>query len=415
MDWQYDLDERLLRATGSPRHEAYIDVLHERLARAGVKQLRFEPVSLRQWSVEAEHWGLEVLDGERPGVLPSAGYIPYSGVTPLSGITGRIAYLAPNTRPDASLAGKLVLVEMPEVAWTGQVFHQRAVHVHDPEHAMGPFISLLDSLQAAGAAGVIVILDTPSLAADGLYAPCDGVVRQLPGVFIDRGRGLRLRDRVLAGAAPVLRLTMAATVRQVQTRNLVGIIPGKSDELMVLASYTDGTNGLENNGPNAIVDMAQYLARLPQDSLPRSVMLLLTGGHLAGGAGIAQFMDRHKDDGLTLRMAAMLAIGQLGALEVLPDSNGYLHLTGRSEPAALFLPRTPALMEASYAMLRQANVAPAFVLPPGNIGGDGSAQRAAWHDAGQMFRAAQRLPTLNYAKAPTYQFSYGIGTVTQMD
>lgn len=428
VDWQYDLDERLLRATGSPRHEAYIDVLHERLARAGVKQLRFEPVSLLQWSVEAEHWGLEVLDGERPGVLTSAGYIPYSGVTPLSGISGRIAYLAPNTKPDASLAGKLVLVEMPEVAWTGQFFHQTAVHVHDPEHAMGPdtpyarpfqmlgpFISLLDSLQAAGAAGVIVILDTPSLAADGLYAPCDGVVRQLPGVFIDRGRGQRLRDRVLAGTAPVLRLTMAATVRQVQTRNLVGIIPGKSDELMVLASYTDGTNGLENNGPNAIVDMAQYLTRLPQDSLPRSVMLLLTGGHLAGGAGIAQFMDRHKDDGLTQRMAAMLGIGQLGALEVLPDSNGYLHLTGRSEPAALFSPRTPALMEASYAMLRQANVAPAFVLPPGNTGGDGSAQRAAWSDAGRTLRAAQGIPTLNYVKAPTYQFSYGIGTVTQAD
>ena len=161
--------------------------------------------------------------------------------------------------------------------------------------------------------------------------------------------------------------------------------------------------------------MAQYLARLPQYSLPRSVMLLLTGGHLAGGAGIAQFMDRHKDDGLTQRMAAMLGIGQLGAMEVLPDSNGYLHLTGRSEPAALFSPRTPVLMEASYAMLRQAGAAPAFVLPPGNTGGDGRAQRAAWPDAGRTLRAAQGIPTMSYVKAPTYQFSYGIGTVTQAD
>lgn len=72
-----------------------------------------------------------------------------------------------------------------------------------------------------------------------------------------------LRNRVLAGTAPVLRLTLAATVQQVQTRNLIGIIPGKSEELMVLNSNTDGTNGLETNGPNAIVDMAQYLARLP--------------------------------------------------------------------------------------------------------------------------------------------------------
>ncbi len=428
VDWQYDLDERLLRTTGSPRHEAYIDVLHERLSRAGVKQLRFEPVSVRQWSVARENWGLEVLDGERPGVLPSAGYIPYSGSTPPSGMTGRIVYLAPDARPDASLAGKLVLVEMPKVAWRGQFFHQRAVHVHDPQHAMGPdtpyarpfqmlgpFISLLDSLQAAGAAGVIVILDTPSLAADGLYAPCDGVVRQLPGVFIDRGLGQRLRDRVLAGTAPVLRLTMAASVQQVQTRNLIGIIPGKSEELMVLNSNTDGTNGLETNGPNAIVDMAQYLARLPQDSLPRSVMLLLTGDHLAGGAGIEQFMNRHKDDGLTQRMAAMLTIGQLGALEVLPDSNGYLYLTGRPEPAAVFSPRTPVLMDAAYAMLRHANVAPAFVLPPAHAGGDGGAQSAARPAAGQTFQAAQGIPTMSYVKAPTYQFSYGIGTVTQAD
>ena len=48
VDWQVDLDERRLRATGSPKHEAYIDALHERLARAGAKQLRFEPVSFRR-------------------------------------------------------------------------------------------------------------------------------------------------------------------------------------------------------------------------------------------------------------------------------------------------------------------------------------------------------------------------------
>jgi hypothetical protein len=116
VDWQVDLDERRLRATGSPKHEAYIDALHERLARAGVKQLRFEPVSFRQWSVQPEDWGLEVVSGDRPGVLPSAGYIQYSGVTPPSGVSGRLAYLAPGTRPDASLAGKLVLVELPTVA-----------------------------------------------------------------------------------------------------------------------------------------------------------------------------------------------------------------------------------------------------------------------------------------------------------
>ncbi|MGK5010933.1 hypothetical protein [Janthinobacterium sp. MDB2-8] len=90
---------------------------------------------------------------------------------------------------------------------------------------------------------------------------------QLPGVFVDRDRdpGQRLRDRVHTGTVPALRLTMDATVRQVQTRKLVGIIPGKSGEWMVLNSHTDGPNALADNGANTIVDMAQYL--------PRSVML----------------------------------------------------------------------------------------------------------------------------------------------
>ncbi|WP_425254585.1 M28 family peptidase [Janthinobacterium sp. NFX145] len=424
LDWQVDLDERRLRATGSPRHEAYIDALHERLARAGVKQLRFEPVSFRQWSVQMDDWGLELLYDDRVSVLSTVGYIPYSGVTPPSGITGRIAYLAPGARPDASLAGKLVLVNMPAVAWTGQAFHQTAVHVHDPDHAMGPdtlyarqfqmlgpFIALLDSLQAAGAAGVIVILDTPPLTAAGLYAPGDGKVRQLPGVFIDRDGGQRLRESVLAGTAPVLRLTMAATVRQVQTRNLIGIIPGKSEELMVLGSHTDGTNALADNGPNAIVDMAQYLTRLPQDSLPRSVMLLLTSGELAGGVGTEQFFERHENDGLMQRIAVMLAIGNLGALEVLPDSNGYLAPTGRFEPAAVFSPRTPALMEASRAMVRQADAAPAFVLPSIKPG----AKYARWPGAGQYVRVSRRIPTVHYVTQPTYWLNYGVDAVTRAD
>ncbi|PLY45839.1 hypothetical protein CSZ94_04415 [Janthinobacterium sp. ROICE36] len=92
---------------------------------------------------------------------------------------------------------------------------------------------------------------------------------------------------------------------------------------MVLHSHTDGPNALADNGPNAIVDMAQYLARLPRDSLPRSIMLLLSSGHLAGDVGIEQFIDHHNDDGLTQRIRAMLTIEHLGALEWLPDSNGY--------------------------------------------------------------------------------------------
>jgi hypothetical protein len=54
-------------------------------------------------------------------------------------------------------------------------------------------------------------------------------------------------------------------------------------------------------------------------------------------------------------------------------------------------------------------------LPAGHAKLASQVRPSAWPDAGQTFRAAQGIPALNYVKVPTYQFSYGIGTVTQAD
>ncbi|MND64408.1 hypothetical protein D3C81_315890 [compost metagenome] len=63
------------------------------------------------------------------------------------------------------------------------------------------------------------------------------------------------------------------------TKNIVGTIAGKSDELIVLNSHTDGTNGVEDNVPNAVIDIAQYLTRLPKKSLDRRIMIMLSTDH----------------------------------------------------------------------------------------------------------------------------------------
>ncbi|MGK5010932.1 hypothetical protein [Janthinobacterium sp. MDB2-8] len=108
--------------------------------------------------------------------------------------------------------------------------------------------------------------------------------------------------------------------------------------------------------------------------------------------GIGQFLDRHKDDGLTQRIAATLTIEHLGALEWLRDSNGYLHPTGRFEPAALFVPRTPALAGAAYATLKHADAAPAFMLLSSNLWDDGRSKKAPWPGAGPHFRGRSAKP-----------------------
>ncbi|WP_420814283.1 PA domain protein [Labilithrix luteola] len=420
--WQVDLDNRGLRATGSVAHEGYVDELMARLSAAGVPQLHFENVPLTRWSVDS--WSLEVTSGGNPGAVETASYIPYSGQTPTEGETAPLVAYSEAAATGGQLAGKIVLFQVPKAPVTLGVFQALSLRTYDPAQtvspstpydrsymAIGALTALLEKLQAAGAAGAIGVLDAPAVTAHGTYFPYDRKIRQVPSLFVDRVVGARLAAEI----GSQVKLTLPAKVETVQTRNLIGMIPGATDELTVVNSHTDGTNGIEDNGPNAIVGIAKYLSRVPKAELPRSIMILLSSGHFAGGAGAEAFLAAHRDDGLTARIASILTIEHMGAQEWLPDDSGVLAPTGKPEPSAIFMPNVTPLVDAAYAALERADAAPSFVMPPLNPNADGAADTAAWPGEGQYFWAQGQITTANYITGPTYLLNWGITTADKVD
>jgi hypothetical protein len=422
--WHRELDRMGLRATGSPVHERYIDLLHDRLERAGVGGLRFEAVPHRRWL--ADSWSLHVSSSAGPARIQTAAYIPYSGATPAAGVSGPLVAVDPSQGAPApgSLRGKIALFALPPMPLTYGTLAAIAYKSYDPSHltgaagrydrpwlAVSTLISILDSLVSAQASACICILDLPADAAHGTYYPYDGRIRPVPGVFVDRATGARLQQLVAQGASATLKLR--AQTRQVTTRNLIGLIPGRTDELMLLHSHTDGPNAIEDDGPNAIVAIAQYLARLPRHARPRTVMVLLTTGHFAGGVGVTEFARRHRHTTLR-RTAAALTLEHLGALEWNPGSGGRSHLTGQAEPASVFAPESSALVDAAYAAVRGARDDPASVLRP-YVPAPGSPDQHGWPAEGAQLWTIGRLPTANYITGPTYLLNWGISTVDKLD
>jgi hypothetical protein len=414
--WQVDLDRRGLRDTGGPAHERYVSALYRRLKAAGVRQVYFEPVKLDRWTVDS--WGLEIVGGAHAGPVPVGSYIPYSGATPPAGVTAPMVYLPPGAKPDASLAGKIVVFDVPSFAVPERLTVASAVGVYDPKPDRDPnapmvrpyiFFSAVHkmelALNAVGAAGMVAITDRPMT-----YVPYDRDLYKVPGLYVGPAAGAKLK--ALAAQNPSLRLKLPAKVETVQTRNLIGVIPGMSDELMVLNSHTDGTNGIEDNGPNAIVDMAQYLARLPKAARPRSIMIMLSSGHFAAGVGIEGFVDKHAGDGLLNRIAAAITIEHLGAEEWAPDAGGKLVATGKFEPAALFTPNISALIAAAEKMQRDADAGPSRVALPTSPNGRGTANDNVWPGEGQYFWGRARIPTVNYITGPYYLLDWGPGVTT---
>lgn len=443
-DWEQALDDLGLRATDSAAHNRYIQSLAARLEAVGVQQVRTEPVAFTKWA--PSNWNLTVVAGPTPGPVPVAAYIPYSGQTMATGVTAPLVLAAsggtsdPSAPPPAlprlsspSLSGQIVLFDvLPHPLKTGVFDALDWGAPGEPHHATGyspatPYDRMwiaqpttpLDELSAAKAAGAIGILDLPAEAAQGMYMPYDAKLRNLPALFVDRDTGARLRQVAQAGGS--VRLTLEAQVAPTTSPNLMGVIPGVTDELVILECHTDGTNGVEDNGPEAILAMCQYLSRLPAGSLPRTILVLLATGHFAAGdLGTVDFVFRHQQD-LIKQTVAELTIEHLGAREWLPTPDGSYALTGNYEIGGSFVSPFPAYVGLMRGALQGARVTedrvmrpwvpfawtdPSLGAPPDGLTYPGD---------GEAFWSRGGLPAANFITGPNYLLNGGMRVAGMVD
>jgi hypothetical protein len=411
-----------LRATGSRSHERYVDDLRDLLEHAGVRHLHFENVPMQRWSTDT--WSLDLLGGPAAGTVKTASYIPYSGQTPSQGVTAPLALIPAGSTPGpGSLTGKIAVFDVPQtiIPYTFFTALSYPGRTYDPS-AQSPsalykrpylngVIPMLEAIQAAGAVGAVGVLDYPPDGAEGSYFPYDGHIRAVPGLYVDRNVGATLKAQASAGINA--RLAVPAAVEQVDTRNLIGFIPGRSKDIVALHCHTDGSNAIEDNGPGAIVAIAQYLARLPRRALPCKVMILLTTGHFAGGNGSRAFIARHGGD-LVPQTKAALTLEHLGLLRW-EEIAGVMGPAGGYEAAAIFAPGSAPLVESSFKALVHGGAFPASVLKPLNPNASGDPNQAAWPGEGQYLFAGGGMPDANYITGPTYLLNWGIKTVDRCD
>jgi hypothetical protein len=177
-----------------------------------------------------------------------------------------------------------------------------------------------------GAAGVVFILDASFEALKGDYAPFGGGFENLPALYVDRDTGTALRQQ--AESRPSTRLTLTATRANVTSPSIVGVLPGRSQETMILNTHTDGQNAFEENGGVALMHLARYFARR---RLNRTLVFSAVTGHMAPGMPqTGGFIDDHPD--LVSNAAAAITLEHLGCQEWVDSAGpaGY-HYTGDPE------------------------------------------------------------------------------------
>src|SRR4029077_12669252 len=79
--------------------------------------------------------------------------------------------------------------------------------------------------------------------------------------------------------------------------NVWGILPGMTDDIVILNTHNDGCNAIEENGPIAVVALAHALAKTPVAQRKKTYIFLTTSGHFAHGyhVGVSDWIREHND------------------------------------------------------------------------------------------------------------------------
>jgi hypothetical protein len=398
-------------ATGSAGHTAFVNFLDQQLRAAKLTPQR-KTFHLPYWEPKA--WSLKAGDEK----LHVTGYRPYSGPTSASGVTASLynAGTVPNLDYSGA-SGKIVLVEVAPAPDRGSGHRAGDLIGTYPANATVPDVGYgalsayrtapdLKLAQQAGAAGVIYIWNNVSDGnAEDQAAPFTAPPSPVPALWVGRSTGQKLKSLAASGAS--INLTMHAISHpDTPTDNIWAILPGKSDEAIIINTHTDGCNAVEENGALGVVALAKYFGKVPASDRNRTLVFLMTTGHFAHGLvrGTQDWINTNPD--LMKKAVACVTIEHLGATEWVdhPAANEYKP-SGEYEWGVAYTPRRPE-GDLFLKAVQGTEAKNTFAFrPEGSYPGEGAS----------FFRAG--IPTLSYIPTPQYLFVEPVksGAIDKLD
>ena len=336
-DWQVWMAKLGPKYTGNKAHAEFVNFLASHLEKYGLEVAR-EHYMLPRW--EARHCAITVTPASGKSFrAPVTSYFPYSGQTPAGGVTGELVYAGHN--PSFTLVGlqnKIALIDFAtNVRHFGEMYKPWGIY---PPNARFPqdfrpargAVNDLTKFQKARALGVILAwTDVSDANAADQYTPFSRPPQGVPGLYVGRETGAKLKQLAANGARATLTLE-ADVFPDTPTETLLATLPGAtSDEVIIVNTHTDGPNATEENGGLGILALAKYFSRLPRSERRRTLVFPLTTGHFAGPwvPSMRGIIQKYPD--LIKKTVAALTVEHLGCKEWADDTSFRYTATGENE------------------------------------------------------------------------------------
>ena len=286
------------RLTGSQGHKQFLDTVESNLTALGF-QMQRDRMQFRRWDTTNYSLTIHAKDGDVE--VPVAYPYVRSGLTPFEGV------VAPLTT-DAGLGR----------------------HIYVTSGTMTPLGPV--GCSAKSMASVCCISNEPNVQLAGTYQPfTPGIpLHQIPMLMIGSDACVAVKEAAKAKMSATL--VLAGTQAKDDTTHVWGLLPGQTDEVVLMGIHSDGQNAVEENGIPSLIQMAKYLAGLPLSQRKRTLGFAAVTGHMDYDVPHHEtqgFAALHAND-LMHKVVACVAPEHFGTMQWRVTRNGSYAPTGRS-------------------------------------------------------------------------------------
>lgn len=275
------------RLPGTRYDRMTMDWMAAEFQKLGIATERLPFTLPEDWTPRA--WRAAYTLGDKQVTLASAFPVGKTSGTPREGVAAQAVWLGLGAAPDflgRDVRGKAVII------YSAFVPGGRS-------HSASARARLFDANTRASRLGAAMIINVMGVPGDGRFNPLGAPSSDygVPLITINQDEGFALRDRLGEGAAIEVRLDLEIEIRrEVPTANLVAVLPGRSEEEIVLAAHTDGYfQGAMDNaaGLASMLEIARHHAALPEEARPRTLVFFLFPDHHHGEVGLKSWEQAH--------------------------------------------------------------------------------------------------------------------------
>ena len=362
--WLAELCRYPHRRPGTAEDKAAEEWIAARFREFGLENVALDPVPIQVWT--AKKWSLEV-EGQ---TIPSF-FVVNTGFTGEQGVDAQMVYVGtgrPGDFEGADVSGKIVVAEVPfpKLPYGALLRLSGAAYtISDPDGwvklsssqylnfvrsnflggttaANAPEGDVYWQSYRRGAKAICMILRDQPSNSNTHYGPYDGIMKPMPGLWIGKYDGIKLREMARQGKSA--KLVLAGEIKPGEMRNVWGVLPGKSEQVILVTSHHDSPfQGAVEDGAGVVQVLAQAWAwsKVPAEERPKTLVFVVDGGHFYGSLGGHTFARVHKD--IMKRAQILITLEHLAGKEVKEKDREYAG-TGRQAFTVMFTSNDPRVI-----------------------------------------------------------------------